>query len=275
MIAGSDLGARTAAGGLAAALGRAAIARAARLHFLFGLGVLLAGWHLLAIHVVDSVLFPPPLAVLRRAGEMLADGSLLENLAASLQRILIGFTIGSAAGIAIGLAMGLMRPVRLLIDPMVETLRFIPAVAMITVAVIWFGIGEESKVFIIIYASIFVVVITTVAGVGGIEPNKIRAAQSMGLSRRQMFTMVTLPAAAPQIFTGMRLAMGNAFTTIVAAELVAAKLGIGTLLWKARLFMLVDDLFVALLCLALLGFTIDRLFRWLIVRFAGRYSPVL
>jgi ABC-type nitrate/sulfonate/bicarbonate transport system permease component len=261
--------------GVAPVLWRVARARAARLGFLGGLGILVAGWHVLSVYVVDSVLFPPPLAVLRRAAEMIADGTLPENLAASLQRILIGFTIGSSCGIAIGLTMGLIRPARVLIDPMVETLRFIPAVAMITVAVIWFGIGEESKVFIIIYASVFVVVITTVAGVGGIEPNKIRAAQSMGLSRRQMFTMVTLPAAAPQIFTGMRLAMGNAFTTIVAAELVAAKQGIGTLLWKARLFMLVDDVFVALLCLALLGFAIDRLFRWLILRFAGRYSPVL
>ena len=104
--------------------------------------------------------------------------------------------------------------------------------------------------------------------------NKIRAARSLGASRTQVFQYVALPATVPYILTGMRLAMGNSFVTIIAAELVAANAGLGKMIWDARLYMLVDQIFVALLVLGLLGFTADRLFRWGIYAFAGRFSPV-
>lgn len=232
-------------------------------------------WHVLSVYLVRSILFPPPIPVMRRAVEMIASGVLIEHVAASLQRILIGFVIGSGIGVVIGLLMGSFRTVQRLLDPYIETLRFIPAVAMITVAVIWFGIGEASKIFIITYSTVFIVVITTTAGVSSIARNKIRAAQALGARRSQIFFFVTLPATVPYILTGMRVAMANAFTTIVAAELVAANKGIGTLLWRARLYMLVNDIFVALLTLAILGFLIDRCFRWAIVTFAGRYTPTM
>jgi NitT/TauT family transport system permease protein len=230
-------------------------------------------WHVVAVYIVRSVLFPPPLPVFARALVLIRNGELLVQVWASLERILIGFVIGSALGTVIGLMMGSFVTIRRLLDPYVETLRFIPAVAMITVAVIWFGIGESSKIFIISYATVFIVVITTAAGVSGIPRNKIRAAQALGASPGQIFLFVTLPATVPAILTGMRVAMANAFTTVVAAELVAANHGIGTMLWNARLFMQVDDIFVALLALALLGFVIDRGFRWLTRTFAGKYTP--
>jgi ABC-type nitrate/sulfonate/bicarbonate transport system permease component len=140
--------------------------------------------------------------------------------------------------------------------------------------VIWFGIGEASKIFIIMYATMFIVIVTTAAGVSGITPNKIRAARCLGASSTKIFFHVTLPATVPFILTGMRVAMANAFVTIVAAELVAANKGIGTMLWNARLFMQIDDIFVALLALAILGFAADRSFRWAIYTFAGKYSPL-
>jgi NitT/TauT family transport system permease protein len=202
------------------------------------------------------------------------SGVLFEHLWASLQRILAGFVAGSLLGIPIGLAMGSFRPVRKLLEPYTEFLRFIPSVAMITVAVIWFGIGEASKIFLIIYTTIFIVILNTAAGVSAIAPNKIRAAESLGASRAQIFFHVALPATVPYILTGMRLAMGNSFVTIIAAELVASNAGLGKMIWDARLYMLVDQIFVALLVLGLLGFTADRLFRWGIYAFAGRFSPV-
>ena len=232
-------------------------------------------WHVVASWFFVSVLFPPPLPVLRKAGELIANGVLAVNVWASLQRILAGFALGSAIGIFVGLLVGSFITVRRLLDPVVETLRFIPAVAMITVSVIWFGIGEFSKVFIILYGTVFIVVISTAAGVASIPPNKPRAALSLGATRLQLFLFVTLPAAVPYILTGMRLAMANAFTTIVAAELVAANQGIGTLLWQSRLYMEVDTVFVVLLTLAVLGFVVDRCFRWAIVTFAHHYSPVV
>ena len=231
-------------------------------------------WHLAAVHVVSSVLFPPPAIVFRKAGQLLRNGVLLEHLAASVKRILAGFIAGSLLGIPIGLAMGSFRPVRKVLEPYTEFLRFIPAVAMITVAVIWFGIGEASKIFLIIYTTVFIVILNTTAGVSAIAPNKIRAAQALGATRTQIFFHVAMPATVPYILTGMRLAMANSFTTIVAAELIAANEGLGKMLWDGRMFMLVDDIFVSLVTLGLLGFTVDRLFRWSIYTFAGKYSPV-
>jgi ABC-type nitrate/sulfonate/bicarbonate transport system permease component len=230
-------------------------------------------WHLASVYLVSSVLFPPPAIVFRKAVILVLNGVLLEHLWASVQRILIGFFAGSLLGIPIGLAMGSFRPVLQVLEPYTEFLRFIPSVAMITVAVIWFGIGEASKIFLIIYTTIFIVILNTAAGVSAIANNKIRAAQALGATRGQIFFHVALPATVPYILTGMRLAMANSFTTIVAAELIAANEGLGKMLWDGRMFMLVDDIFVSLVSLGLLGFAVDRMFRWSIYTFAGKYSP--
>lgn len=241
-------------------------------HFI-GFVTLFLAWHIASTYVVRSVLFPPPLVVLSKAVKLTLDGSLLENIAVSLQRIAIGFAAGSAIGVPIGLAMGSFPAVRKLLEPWTEFLRFIPSVAMITIAVIWFGIGEESKIFLIIYTTIFIVIINTAAGVSAIAPNKIRAAQVLGASRWQIFAYVGLPATVPYILTGMRLAMANSFTTIVAAEMISANEGLGVMLWNGRMYMLVDEIFVSLVCLGFLGFGADRLFRWGIFKFARRFSP--
>ena len=147
----------------------------------------------------------------------------MENIDASLARIAVGFLLGSVIGIPIGLVIGSFKIARKLIEPWTEFLRFIPSVAMITIAVIWFGIGEGSKIFLIIYTTIFIVILNTAAGVASIAPNKLRAAQALGANRWQLFSLVALPATVPYILTGMRLAMSNSFTTIVAAELISDK----------------------------------------------------
>ncbi len=249
--------------------------RAARIGgYALGFASMFAIWHIASVYLLNSVLFPPPGRVILKAIELAEDGMLGRQVAVSMQRILLGFAGGSAIGIPVGLAIGSFPAVRRLLEPYTEFFRFIPATAMITVAVIWFGIGEGSKIFLIIYTTVFIVVLNTAAGVSAVTPNKIRAARSLGASRAQVFFFVALPATVPYILTGMRLAMGNSFVTIVAAELIAANAGIGKMIWDARLYMLVDQIFVALLALGVLGFTTDRLFRWAIYTFAGRYSPV-
>jgi NitT/TauT family transport system permease protein len=159
-----------------------------------------------------------------------------------------------------------------IIEPYVEFFRFIPSIAMLTIAVVWFGIGEASKIFLITWVTLFVVIINTVAGVNSIDQNKIRAAASLGASPMQIFFFVSFPATVPYILTGMRIAMAGSFTTIVAAEMIAANKGIGALLWKARLYMLIDEIFVSLVTLSILGILVDRIFRVLIKRFAGKFS---
>jgi ABC-type nitrate/sulfonate/bicarbonate transport system permease component len=242
--------------------------------YIIGFCSLFVLWHVVSVYVLASVLFPPPGRVIAKAFELASEGTLWENASISLRRILLGFFFGSLIGIPVGLAIGSFRVVRGILEPYTEFLRFIPATALITVAVIWFGIGEGSKIFLIIYTTVFIVIISTAAGVSAVAPNKIRAARSLGASRTQIFWYVALPATVPYILTGMRLAMGNSFVTIIAAELVAANAGLGKMIWDARLYMLVDQIFVALLVLGLLGFTADRLFRWGIYAFAGRFSPV-
>jgi ABC-type nitrate/sulfonate/bicarbonate transport system permease component len=231
--------------------------------YIIGFASLFAIWHVASAWLLNSILFPPPARVVAKAIELAREGTLWENASVSLQRIALGFMFGSLIGIPIGMAIGSFALV-----------RRIPATALITVAVIWFGIGEGSKIFLIIYTTVFIVIINTAAGVSAVAPNKIRAARSLGATRAQVFWYVALPATVPYILTGMRLAMGNSFVTIIAAELVAANVGLGKMIWDARLYMLVDQIFVALLVLGLLGFTADRLFRWAIYAFAGRFSPV-
>jgi NitT/TauT family transport system permease protein len=243
--------------------------------YVVGFALLFLIWHLASVLLVRSVLFPSPIPVFERGWVLIEDALLQEAIVASMRRIIQGFLLGSAIGIPIGLAIGSFRPVRLLLEPWTEFFRFIPAVAMITVSVIWFGIGEESKIFLIAYTTVFVVVIATAAGVGAVGRDKIRAAQCLGASRLQVFALVALPATVPYILTGMRLAMANAFVTIVAAELVASNDGLGKMLWDARLFMQVEDIFVALISLGLLGFATDRVFRLLIRAFAGRFNPTM
>lgn len=242
--------------------------------YLAGFSSLFLIWHIAATYLFPSVLFPPPVKVFATALELASDGTLGENAAVSLRRIFLGFLGGSLIGIPTGLVIGSSQIVRRLLEPYTEFLRFIPATALITIAVIWFGIGEGSKIFLIIYTTVFIVIINTAAGVAAVTPNKIRAARSLGANAAQVFWYVALPATMPYILTGMRLAMGNSFVTIIAAELVAANAGLGKMIWDARLYMLVDHIFVALLTLGLMGFMADRAFRWAIYAFAGRFQPV-
>jgi len=239
-----------------------------------GFASLFVIWHIASTWIIPSVLFPTPWKVFLKGIELAEDGTLWEQSSASLARIAAGFAGGSMIGIPIGLAIGSFPIVRRLLEPYTEFLRFIPATAMITVAVIWFGIGEGSKIFLIIYTTVFIVIINTAAGVAAVAPNKIRAARSLGAGPFQIFFFVALPATVPYILTGMRLAMANSFVTIIAAELVAANNGLGRMIWDSRMYMLVDQIFVALVVLGFLGFTADRLFRWGIYAFAGRFSPV-
>ena len=241
--------------------------------YLFSFATLFVLWHIMATYLFRSVLFSPPLAVFAKAVDLTASGVLFNNVVISMQRILLGFFIGSAMGFPIGLLMGNIRFIRRFLEPYTEFFRFIPSISLLTLAVIWFGIGETAKVFLIVYSTVFIVVLNTMSGVLSIPVNKIRAAQCLGATRKQIFFFVSMPATVPFILTGMRIAMGNAFMTMVSAEMLAANAGIGQMMWTARLYMQVDELFVGLLVLGLLGFATDRLFRFLIGRFADKYAP--
>jgi NitT/TauT family transport system permease protein len=238
----------------------------------FSLIAVVVGWQVMAMAYDIPVLMPTPVQVVETAGARILDGSLLLNIGASLFRILAGFTLGCVVGAPIGLLMGYFRPVRAILNPYLQFFRSVPPIAWLTPVVLWFGIGEESKVVIITYTTIFVVILNTMVGVSSVSPNKIRAALSLGATRRQVFMHVVTPATLPYVLTGMRLAMGLSFATVVSAEMIAADSGIGFLIFNSRLWGDSATIFLGIIVLGLMGFVVDRLFSSLVRRFAHQYS---
>lgn len=249
---------------------RAAVIRVVLLYGGIAVWTLLV-WMLLAA-ATKPIFFPTPIAVLKAGAELLADGSLVEYILASYGRILSGWLVGSLVAIPIGLLVGRIRLVRSIIEPYIHFFRFIPPIAFVTLSLIWFGLGETSKIALIIYTTTFVVILNTLAGVLSVEKEKIRAGQCLGASSRQILLHIVIPATIPYIITGMRLGMGNSFMTVVAAEMLAARSGIGYLIFNARLFMKTDQIFVGIITLGVMGIIADFLFRLLVSRFAYRYS---
>ncbi len=242
--------------------------------FLVGCASLALGmiaWEVVARRYFTPVRLPPLTLIFERGVETAADGELARHVGASLFRILAGFVIGSAAGIALGLGMGAVATLRRFLDPIVNFLRFIPPIAWISPFLIWFGIGELSKVLLITYTVTFMVMLNTYAGVAAIPKNRLRVAQCLGASRWQIFLLVMAPATVAYILTGMRIAMGNAFTTIVTAEMIAAQAGLGYLILVSKNFGATDLIFLGMIMLGILGLVTDRLFVLAIHRYARRY----
>lgn len=222
-----------------------------------------------------SSLVASPAETVRAGVDLAKDGSLADSVLASSRRILLGWGLGVLVGGPVGVLMGRIPPIRRLLDPYIEFFRFIPPIAFVTVAIVWFGIGEMSKIVLIFYTSVFLVTVNTIAGVLAIEESKLRAAASLGASRWQILHAVVLPATVPYIVTGARLAMGNSFLTIVSAEIVAADTGIGALIWQSRNYGRIDWIFLGIIVLGLLGFVFDRLIRVLAGRLLRRYGVKL
>jgi taurine transport system permease protein len=229
-------------------------------------------WSVMSWWVGKPAFLPSPRATLDGAIELIRNGQLATNVAASAMRIVVGFSIGTLIGIPLGLFMGRSQLVRAFVDPYVEFFRFIPPIAFVTLAIIWFGIGEASKIVLIVYTTVFMVAINTMIGVLSVDPDKRFAALCLGASERQVFMRVTIPAVVPNIVTGMKIAMGNSFMTVVSAEMVAAKNGIGFLIMNSRLFLLTEWIFVGIITLGLMGFVSDRALRFIANTLLRRYA---
>jgi ABC-type nitrate/sulfonate/bicarbonate transport system permease component len=245
------------------------------LFFAGSLVIALAGWQFLSTFVFNPVLIPPPLVVLQTRVPMVKNGEIFRHVAISLERVAVGFVTGSAAAIVLGVLVGRIRIVNELLDPVIELLRYLSPTAMIPIAVIWFGIGELSKYFLIFWGTFFIVLINTAAGVMRAPIVRQRAAECLGASRLQIFLLVVIPSAAPYIVTGMRIAMASSFMSIIPAEILAADSGIGFLLQQSSVLLQTNRIFVALLTICLLGFIFDRLFRIAVDRMLSRYMSYI
>ena len=190
---------------------------------------------------------------------MILDGSLIGHIAVSLSRVFIGFMLATAIAIPLGIAMGLSTRCFMIIEPLVEFLRPVPPLALVPLAVVWFGIGWTSKVFLIAYGCFFAIVVNTVAGMKAVDPVHVRAARALGASRWQILIHVILRSAVPDIVVGLRLAVGLAFLLIVGSELIAASEGLGWLIWDARYHFQGDTIVVGMIAIGVVGLLLNRL----------------
>jgi ABC-type nitrate/sulfonate/bicarbonate transport system permease component len=242
--------------------GRALALRLAAIVAFLVLWSLLSG-AVVVLKLFNPIFLPGPWLVLGSVLDMAVRGPLWIHLAATLERVAMGFGAGAALGVALGLAAGHLTPVRNVVEPLVEVLRPIPPLALLPMFIVWVGIGEASKIGFITYATFFPIFLTTVTGVRQIDPLLVRAAQSLGARGVALFTRVILPAALPDILTGLRLGVALAFFVIVISEFIGAEHGLGYLINDGRNFFLVPQMLGAAVVLGLLGYAGNGLVRLL------------
>ncbi len=218
-------------------------------------------WAVTAAQWVEPLFLPPPSAVLQKAWLLATQGymdsTLWQHLAASLERIGLALAGAVLTAIPVGIAIGHNRIARGVLDPLIEFYRPIPPLAYLPLIVIWCGIGELSKVLLIYLAIFAPIAIATANGVRTVDPTKLRAAQSLGATRSQLIRHVILPNALPDILTGVRIGLGVGWSTLVAAELIAATSGLGFMVQSAAQFLVTDVVVLGIFVIALIAFAME------------------
>jgi NitT/TauT family transport system permease protein len=223
--------------------------------------LLVAAWWI-SVVVTKTPIFPTPLAVITATVELLRDGTLWEHIGASLFRVAAGFLLAVLVAVPLGLWMGWVNGAFRTFNPIVQLLRPISPIAWIPIAILWFGVGDASPIFLIFLSAVFPLVVQTVTGVHTIERQYLRAAENFGVSRRKLFLRVVIPAALPQIIVGMRIALGVAWLVVVAAEMIALHSGLGYLIIDSRNAGNRYDLVVAgMVIIGVTGLLLDTLMR--------------
>lgn len=230
------------------------------------LGVLLLWWGTSHLGLVPELFLPTPEAVAARglaiSRDGFADATLLQHIGASLGRVFVALGFAVLLGVPVGLAIGLSPLARGLFDPIIEFVRPIPPLAYLPLVVIWCGIGELTKVLLIFVAVFAPVVIATAAGVSSVPDDRVDAARALGATRRQVVVHVILPNALPAILTGLRIGLGVGWSTLVAAELVAATRGLGFMIQSAAQFLDTDVVAMGIIVIAAIAVGLDALVRW-------------
>jgi NitT/TauT family transport system permease protein len=209
-----------------------------------------------------SDIFPTPFQVFLGLVELVQRGLLLKYIVASLFRVAVGFILATLIGIPCGLILGWFRNAFYAFNPIIQMLRPISPIAWIPIAILWFQVDDRAPIFLIFLASVFPIMVSTIAAVKNIPPVYVRAAENFGLSRLDLFRQVIFPACLPQILTGLRIALGIAWLVVVAAEMIAVNSGLGYLIIDARNAGKRYDLVVAgMLMIGLIGLSLDLLIR--------------
>ncbi|WP_421957975.1 taurine ABC transporter permease TauC [Pseudomonas ovata] len=218
-------------------------------------------WAITATGLIEPLFLPPPSAVLQKAWLLVTDGymesTLWQHLGASLQRIGLALVAAILCAVPVGIAIGHNRIAQGILDPLIEFYRPIPPLAYLPLIVIWCGIGELSKTLLIYLAIFAPIAIATATGVRNVDQAKIRAAQSLGATRRQLIRHVIVPGALPDILIGIRIGLGVGWSTLVAAELIAATSGLGFMVQSAAQFLVTDVVVLGILVIALVAFAME------------------
>lgn len=223
-------------------------------------GIVAVWWAFAASHIVPQDLFPSPLDVWYAAVELHRQGVLLTDIRDSMKRALVGFCVGSILGVLVGLLTARTRLMRFALTPFLSLWRPIPVIALVPVAIVWFGIDDMSKYAVISFAVFLTVWLNTHHGMEHVPLTYIRASRSLGAPMGREFFQVVIPASAPHIFAGLRMGAALAFVSLVAAELTGASTGIGYRLQEARQYLRMDRMFVGLIELGVLGALLDHVF---------------
>jgi NitT/TauT family transport system permease protein len=239
-------------------------------HRSYVIALFLALWEIIPRTGLVEPAFLPPLSQVLAAGwQLLETGELLQHVRASLSRSLIGFSLSILSAVPLGLLMGWYKGVATTLDPLLEALRNTAALALLPVFILLLGIGETSKIALIVYACSWPLLLNTVSGVRNVDPLLIKSARTMGLSSLQLFRKVILPASVPTIFVGIRLAGGISMVMLVAAEMIGAKAGLGYLIIYAQYNFQIPQMYFGILTITVIGVAFDALLRHVERRFTA------
>ena len=225
------------------------------------IAVLLVMWEMaVATGTISSLSVPRMSEILVTWWRLILSGELLRELGDSLWRMFVGYFFGVSLGVLLGLLMGYFRLFYNLLEPITEVLRPIPSPAYLPIVILFLGIDDEMKIFMIAFASLFPVLINTYSGVRSVDPIQLQTARTFGVAGRKLVWQVVLPAASPYIFAGMRVSLAVALIVMVISEMVAASSGIGYFILSAQRGFKIREMFAGVLTLAVVGYVLNRLF---------------
>jgi ABC-type nitrate/sulfonate/bicarbonate transport system permease component len=230
-------------------------------------------WEVLSrLGKISLLFFPPPSLILSTLWQMIVSGKLWPHMLATFERLALGFSMGGFAGLILGLGMGWSSRLRAVADPIIAALHPIPKIAIFPLIMIIFGIGEASKVVAIAIAAFFPMLINSMAGVRQLSPVYFEVTQNYGANRRKTFSRVIIPGSLPLILTGIRLAINMAMVIAIAVELLAAKEGLGVIIWFSWQTLRIEDLYASLIVIAVLGISINLLLQHITHKLAPWYN---
>ena len=230
----------------------------------FGLLLPLTAWWLLSISgLVEKVFMPSPQDVLKRSFIWFSDESLMADIWISTYRVFAGFLLSAILAIPLGVLIGTYQPMKAMFEPLMDLIRYMPAVAFIPLIMLWVGIEESSKIAIIFIGTFFQMVLMVAEDIKRVPDNQIEAALTMGANSSEIVSLVIIQSAKPALLDTLRVTMGWAWTYLVVAELVAANSGLGYSILRAQRFMQTDKIFAGIILIGLIGLAIDQLFRLL------------